>query len=134
MSKITTHVLDTSLGKPAAGIPVLLEKREGGGWFEVSASLHSTDTKRQERVQDAPGDWTEIARGCSDADGRCGNLIEDAGQGEYRLVLQVGEYFARAKRQSLYPEISITFRCDGEAHYHLPVLLSDSSYTTYRGS
>jgi 5-hydroxyisourate hydrolase len=109
MSTITTHVLDTALGKPGAGIGVRLERRDQDGWREVSASA-------------------------TDADGRCKDLAPDATAGTYRLTFVVGDYFARAGRKSIYPEISIAFLCGEEKHYHLPLLLSDNSYTTYRGS
>lgn len=109
MSKITTHILDTTLGKPAAGIAVNLERRGHEIWFTV-------------------------ASGETDADGRCPNLPEDAAAGRYRLTFATGEYFERNARTTIYPEISITFICGGDEHYHLPLLLSDNSYTTYRGS
>jgi 5-hydroxyisourate hydrolase len=121
MSAITTHVLDTVLGKPAAGIFVRLEKIQGG-WTGEGAS----------RAEDMK--WTKVAEGETDADGRCRDLRNDAGPGTYRLRFDVGAYFRRANRTSIYPEIVITFECAGEGHYHLPVLLSDNSYTTYRGS
>ena len=109
MSKITTHVLDTALGRPAAGVAVRLEQLENSTWSEVGA-------------------------GATDADGRCRDLAPDAPAGVYRLTFDSGAYFARAGRTSIYPEVSIVFNCTGEAHYHLPLLLSDNSYTTYRGS
>jgi len=109
MSRITTHVLDAVLGKPAAGISVRLERRMDNC-------------------------WTSIAAGATDADGRCGNLTENVAPGVYRLTFDTGAYLARTGRSSIYPEISITFTCGGELHYHLPLLLSDNSYTTYRGS
>jgi 5-hydroxyisourate hydrolase len=109
MSKISTHVLDTVLGKPAAGVPVLLEQRDGSQWI----ALASTET---------------------DADGRCSNVKEDATPGIYRLTFKTGPYFERNGRASIYPEVSIVFQVNGEEHYHLPLLLSDNSYTTYRGS
>jgi 5-hydroxyisourate hydrolase len=109
MSAITTHVLDAVLGKPAAGISVRLEKREGGG-------------------------WSAIASGMTDADGRCRGLAPDAAQGTYRLTFETGTYLAGIGRTSIYPEIAITFNSNGREHYHLPLLLSDNSYTTYRGS
>jgi len=109
MSVITTHVLDTFLGKPAAGMGVRLEKRESDQWVFIRASQ-------------------------TDADGRCRDLASQAATGIYRLTFATEAHFARAGRQSIYPEISITFVCDGQAHYHLPLLLSDHSYTTYRGS
>jgi 5-hydroxyisourate hydrolase len=129
MSAITTHVLDTVLGRPAAGIAVRLEKLEGGGWIEVSS-----DREPPERVRSAPCSWVEIATGATDADGRCRDLAADAPTADYRLTFDTGSYFKRLGRASIYPEISITFTCDGKGHYHLPLLLSDNSYTTYRGS
>ncbi len=109
MSVITTHVLDTVLGKPAVGIAVCLERQAAGSWLIVSD-------------------------GTTDADGRCPNLARDAAPGIYRITFATGIYFERLGRASIYPEITITFSCGGEAHYHLPLLLSDNSYTTYRGS
>jgi 5-hydroxyisourate hydrolase len=109
MSAITTHVLDAVLGKPAAGIAIRLEKREGGG-------------------------WTAVASGVTDADGRCRGLAQDAAQGTYRLSFETGDYLSSIGRTSIYPEIAITFQCGGTGNYHLPLLLSDNSYTTYRGS
>ncbi len=129
MSNLSTHVLDSALGKPAAGITVRLEKFAGGGWIEISANGRDA-----ERAHDAPGDWIEIAAAITDADGRCREMARDAPAGQYRLVFDSGAYFARLGRTSIYPEIAITFNCDGIAHYHLPLLLSDNSYTTYRGS
>ena len=109
MSKITTHVLDTVLGKAAAGIAVRLDK-------------------------DDRGQWTEVSRGKTDADGRCAGLALDALPGNYRLTFQTGDYLSRQNRITIYPEVTITFECGTDAHYHLPLLLSDNSYTTYRGS
>jgi 5-hydroxyisourate hydrolase len=109
MSAITTHVLDTVLGKPAAGVAVRLDKLAGGDWIEIATSV-------------------------TDADGRCRDLAADAPPGDYRLTFSTGSYLTRLGRTGIYPEISITFRCDGKGHYHLPLLLSDNSYTTYRGS
>lgn len=109
MSRITTHVLDTVLGKPAAGIAVRLDRREGGSWGAV-------------------------ATGITDSDGRSGALVENAPSGTYRLTFETGSYFVRNGRSTIYPEICITFACGNDPHYHLPLLLSDNSYTTYRGS
>jgi 5-hydroxyisourate hydrolase len=109
MSRITTHVLDTALGKPGAGIAVRLDRQDGA-------------------------DWIAIASSATDNDGRCRDLAGEAASGTYRLTFATGDYFARTSRRSIYPEISIQFVCHGEEHYHLPLLLSDNSYTTYRGS
>jgi len=129
MSIITTHVLDTVLGKPAAGIAVRLERQDAGGWIEVTS-----DDESSELVQDAPGDWAEVSSGITDADGRCRDLAADAEPGIYRLTFSTGTYLEKLGRTSVYPEVTITFNCSGEAHYHLPLLLSDNGYTTYRGS
>jgi 5-hydroxyisourate hydrolase len=110
MSGITTHVLDTVLGKPAAGVGVRLEK------------LDEDDS------------WLVLAESATDSDGRCRNLAANVASGVYRLTFDPRDYFERQTRTSIYPEICITFHCRGEAHYHLPLLLSDNSYTTYRGS
>ena len=110
MSTISTHVLDTVAGKPAAGISVILES-------------HTNNA------------WSAIAQSATDPDGRCRNLIANDAPGLYRLRFDTGAYFAQQQRTSIYPEIVITFTCAaGESHYHLPLLLSDNSYTTYRGS
>ena len=133
MSTITTHVLDTVLGKPAAGIAVRLEKLDGGGWLEVP-DIETMDRESPERVRNSPCSWVEITSSVTDADGRCRDLAANAQAGDYRLSFDTGIYFKRQGRTSIYPEISITFNCDGKGHYHLPLLLSDNSYTTYRGS
>jgi 5-hydroxyisourate hydrolase len=109
MSTISTHVLDTVLGKPAAGVRVCLERKDGD-------------------------DWTLLASSETDADGRCMELFSQAAEGVYRLVFSTGDYLAAQGRASLFVEVPIHFLCDGQGHYHLPLLLSDHSYTTYRGS
>jgi len=114
MSRITTHVLDAMNGKPAAGIVVRLER-------------HAVDRRKT-------GAWAQVAESQTDADGRCRDLAESALPGVYRLTFETGAYLMRHGRKSIYPEIQITFTCSGDEHYHLPVLLSDNSYTTYRGS
>jgi 5-hydroxyisourate hydrolase len=124
MSAITTHVLDTVLGKPAAGIAVRLEKPEHGGWIEVTHAEGGRDA----------GAWAEIAQSVTDTDGRCRDLAPDLAAGVYRIVFDTGAYLRSQGRSSIYPEIAITFTCSGEGHYHLPLLLCDNSYTTYRGS
>lgn len=122
MSRISTHVLDVVLGKPAAGILVQLDRLNGGvGW-----------SAEGERSEDAL--WVKIARSTTDADGRCKELKSDARPGIYRLTFNTILYLKPRGRNGIYPEVSITFQCDGESHYHLPLLLSDNGYTTYRGS
>lgn len=109
MSTLSTHVLDTALGRPAQGIRVTLE-----------------------RADDVVGS------GVTDADGRVRDLHkQDAplSQGTYTLTFYVAEYFSKAGRESFFPEIVVNFRIDGGAeHYHVPLLLSPFGYSTYRGS
>ena len=106
MATISTHVLDTALGRPAAGIPVVLEV------------LFSN--------QSVP-----VADGITDDDGRV-RFEGDTDPRRYRLTFQVADYLGDG---FFYPEIAITFRiADGSDHYHVPLLLSPFGYTTYRGS
>jgi 5-hydroxyisourate hydrolase len=109
MSRITTHVLDAVLGVPAAAISIRLEAARGDAWVVLRDSV-------------------------TDEDGRCHDLANNAEPGKYRLTFIVAPYLRKNGRRSIYPEIAITFQCDGTGHYHLPLLLSDNSYTTYRGS
>jgi 5-hydroxyisourate hydrolase len=113
MSHITTHVLDVSLGRPAANVSVILE------------------------AQSPSGNWTEAARGATDADGRLREwaAAKTLTAGTYRLTFDTRAYFAGRKMPSLYPQIIIVFEVrDAEEHYHIPLLLSPFGYSTYRGS
>ncbi len=114
MGAITTHVLDTARGRPAAGVRVVLERMEAG---------------------DA---WVAIGRGETDADGRVRTLMRDAGSappGVYRLTFETRAYFEAQGVRSFYPHVAVTFEVpDGEAHHHVPLLVSPFGYTTYRGS
>lgn len=110
MSAVTTHVLDTSLGRPAAGVPVRLEV--------VSDTI------------------TTLAAASTDTDGRVSDLGPDrVAAGTYRLVFDTATYFAATGQSAFFPEVSLTFTlADPEQHYHVPVLLSPFAYSTYRGS
>ena len=114
MSAITTHVLDTSRGRPAAGVPVELELRDGSGA------------------------WRRIGHGATDADGRLRTLMpggEALLAGVYRLTFDVEKYFAGVGATAFYPRVVVEFTVlEGETHYHVPLLLSPFGYTTYRGS
>jgi len=113
MSGITTHVLDTSRGRPAAGVPVVLEIRAG------------------ER-------WRELGRAATDSDGRARQLSpagEPLPPGTYRLSFDTGAWFEAQGIEGFYPEASIVFTVRGAGqHYHVPLLLSPFGYSTYRGS
>ena len=108
MSHVTTHVLDSSLGRPAAGIAVELQAADG----------------------------TVLGTGETNADGRVPELGPDAlAAGPYRLVFATAPYFAASGTPTFYPRITIDFDlADVAAHYHVPVLLSPFAYSTYRGS
>jgi 5-hydroxyisourate hydrolase len=111
MNGISTHVLDTALGKPADGIVVTLETA-------------------------GPDGWREIARGTTDADGRIATLLSDGAPatGDYRLRFATRNYFAGFGHDAFYPEVVIHVRLEARAKYHLPLLLSPFGYSTYRGS
>ena len=116
MSAITTHVLDTALGRPAAGVPVRLEHHPSG-----------QPDEQQPRV---------LAEATTNSDGRVPELGPDEVEsGTYRLVFDTAAYFAASGQSSFFPEVSITFSlADPSQHYHVPVLLSPFAYSTYRGS
>ena len=111
VSHITTHILDTALGKPAAGVAVELYARDGEAWFQ-------------------------IASGTTDADGRVKDLGPERLQsGNYQLRFDTGAYFAGINSDTFFPEVSLTFAVQAsQEHYHVPLLLSPFAYSTYRGS
>jgi len=108
MSFVTSHVLDTALGRPAAGIPVALISPDG----EVIATAET------------------------DADGRVAALGPDSlPAGIYRIEFEVAGYLQRTEQAALYPRVTIEAVLDpAGGHYHLPLLLSPFGYSTYRGS
>ncbi|HUE87846.1 MAG TPA: hydroxyisourate hydrolase [Vicinamibacterales bacterium] len=114
MSAITTHVLDTSTGRPAAAVTVVLEAHHG------------------------PDEWSELGRGETDPDGRLRTLLTAGAPlaaGMYRLTFDTRSYFERSGVRAFYPSVSVVFEVvAGEAHYHVPILVSPFGYTTYRGS
>jgi 5-hydroxyisourate hydrolase len=108
MSTLSTHVLDTALGTPAAGIPVTL----------AAAAK-------------------PLGRALTDADGRIKEFagVGSLDPGTYTLTFAVAEYFKAAGRSSLYSNIAVEFSiAAGSGHYHIPLLLSPFGYSTYRGS
>lgn len=115
MGQLTTHVLDTASGRPGAGIPFRL--------FEIAGErrlLRSGETNSDGRT-DAP------------------LLSDDAFQpGAYEIEFQVGDYFAAASVPADDPpflnDISIRFTISADQHYHVPLLVSPWSYSTYKGS
>ena len=113
MSQITTHVLDTSKGKPAAGIQIVLEELD-------------KDHK-----------WTTRGKGETNSDGRVSDLLQPEVRldpGTYRLLFGTGVYFKKQSVSCFYPSVIIIFEVTDHSHYHVPLLLNPFGYSTYRGS
>lgn len=111
-SPITTHVLDTARGKPAKGVRVTLEKQ-------------------------VEGQYEQLAEAQTDGDGRIMNLLaeEKLAAGIYRLTFYTKEYQLSQNSKSFYPHVIIVFEiAEAGEHYHVPLLLSQYGYSTYRGS
>ena len=109
---ITTHVLDTAIGKPGRAIDIELHRAEGAG-------------------------WQPIGRGVTDDDGRLRTLTPQGpvDPGTYRIRFHTGPYFAASGGAGFFPVVEIQFTvADGAQHYHVPLLLSPYGYSTYRGS
>jgi 5-hydroxyisourate hydrolase len=112
MSGITTHVLDTSRGLPAPGVPVSLRLREAGGFSEIGLAT-------------------------TDADGRVSQFLPHLPlvAGAYQLVFETAGYFRAASRDAFFERVTLEFHvADSAQHYHVPLLLTPFGYTTYRGS
>jgi len=104
MSGLSTHVLDTAQGRPAAGVAVTLAIQKGDG-------------------------WQELAKGKTDADGRIATLLKDGALqrgATYRLRFEI--------RTAFYPYVEVVFTASDDRHHHVPLLVSPFGYSTYRGS
>jgi len=113
MNRISTHILDLELGKPATSVAVRLER------------------------QDSPAHWLLISSAPTDQDGRCTQLLKDEklSAGIYRLHFDTAAYFAARRIETLYPFVEITFQVrESDSHFHIPLLLNANGYTTYRGT
>jgi 5-hydroxyisourate hydrolase len=111
-SPITTHILDTSTGRPATGVPVILHALRGGS-------------------------WEAVGHGTTNDDGRVADLLTDEqfSEGHWRLRFATGVYFARTDTKGFYPYVEIVFDVQAkDEHYHVPLLLNPFGYSTYRGS
>jgi 5-hydroxyisourate hydrolase len=113
MSSISTHVLDTSKGAPAAGLPITLERG-------------------------ADGAWSRIGGGVTNDDGRVAKLLNSDvtfGPGTYRMTFETSAYFTAENTDGFYPIVRVEFTVRStDQHYHVPLLLSPFGYSTYRGS
>jgi 5-hydroxyisourate hydrolase len=115
MGRITTHVLDTAAGRPAAGLKVVLTRLDG----RMSVMVETA----------------------TNADGRCDKPLLDGldfAPGTYEIMFHVGDYFRRSGVSLPDPPfldlVPIRFGVTGDAHYHVPLLVSPYAYSTYRGS
>lgn len=114
MSAITTHILDTSTGSPARGVPIILE------------------------MQTPENQWQQLGKGTTDGDGRLRDLLPTEHAlaiGTYRLSFDTETYFRAQNVEGFYPYVTVVFSIlDTDGHYHIPLLLSPYGYSTYRGS
>jgi 5-hydroxyisourate hydrolase len=110
---ISTHILDTSLGRPAANVPVTL-------WLSKDP------------------EWILLNEAATDADGRVKDLLPESQSlhpGLYRIRFDTAFYYEQRDLTGLYPWVEIVFTvAAGQSHYHIPLLLTTNGYTTYRGS
>ncbi|MEU5841891.1 hydroxyisourate hydrolase [Rhodococcus sp. NPDC047139] len=107
MNTLSTHVLDATAGTPAVGLHVSLTDADG----------NSSGT------------------GITDDDGRLSGFAGPLTEGTYHLTFATGDWFSQRGISSFYPEVTVTFRIpEGSGHFHVPLLLSPYSYSTYRGS
>jgi 5-hydroxyisourate hydrolase len=112
MGQITTHILDTTKGRPALGIVIILY--QGGN-----------------------DEWKEVTRGVTNSDGRIPDLLSDATvlrQGIYKIRFETKDYFDKEQVKTFYPYVEIAFEINSGEHYHVPLLLNPFGYSTYRGS
>jgi len=109
---LSTHILDMALGRPAAGVALVLSQMQDGA-------------------------WQEVGRGETDSDGRSKTLLGDSPleAATYKICFATAEYYAAQKLTGLYPFVEIVFEVkDPKQNFHIPLLLTANSYTTYRGS
>jgi 5-hydroxyisourate hydrolase len=108
---LSTHVLDASNGRPAADVPLVLDRRAGD-------------------------DWNRVGDGVTDDDGRCRTMAPDGLEAAvYRLSFDTGAYFSTTGQSRFYPEVTIVFEVtEPDRHHHVALLLSPFAYSTYRGS
>ena len=113
---LSTHVLDATTGRPAAGVRVLLERWSADAWAPVGSGLTGPDG----RLDGRGGGWLPAG---------------EPARGVYRITFSSGSYFADRGTASFYPEITVAFEVSSPGeHYHVPLLLSPFAYSTYRGS
>ncbi|MDA5279490.1 hydroxyisourate hydrolase [Streptomyces sp. NPDC054904] len=123
-ASVSTHILDTSIGKPAEGVAISLSARTG-----------------------LDGEWAALGGSATDADGRCKDLPAlPEGTTHVRLDFETETYFSKKQAEAqqdaprvrdsgaFFPEVTITFAVNPGEHYHVPLLLNPFGYSVYRGS
>eukprot|EP01134_Creolimax_fragrantissima_P006519 CFRG6519T1 len=115
MPPLTTHVLNTATGVPAANLAITVERQSEG-----------------------PEEWTFVGKGKTNSDGRCPDLLPENFRLEtclYRITFDVKEYFEETNTKAFYPYVQVVFQIEElDSHYHVPLLLSPYGFSTYRGS
>lgn len=112
VSQLTTHVLDTAIGKPGKDILIRLQKLQSGA-------------------------WQTFAQGITNGDGRIADLLPQnriLSSGNYNVSFDTESYFESQKITGFYPEVNIQFTVFDDTHYHVPLLINPFGYSTYRGS
>ncbi len=113
MTQITSHILDTSIGMPAAAVLITLMQQQGD-------------------------DWLMLGSGETDSDGRVADFTQSDDvlpAGIYKLTFYLSQYYEQTDRSSFYPHVDVAFEIEGDGqHYHVPLLLNPYGYSTYRGS
>ncbi|GAB79998.1 5-hydroxyisourate hydrolase precursor [Shimwellia blattae] len=110
---LSVHILNQQTGTPAAGVSVVLEKKQGDSWEKINTATTDDDGRIKALWPEKPAVTV----------------------GDYRVVFKTGSYFSAQKLDSFFPEIPVEFHINKpDEHYHVPLLLSQYGYATYRGS
>lgn len=111
--QLSTHILDTNRGRPAAGVQISLF-----------------------RLSDDGSEWIQVGAGITDANGRIGTFLpmSSPNDGVYKLKFETGDYFKKQELDSIYPFVEVVFEIRGTGHYHIPITMSANGYGTYRGN
>ncbi|MCM0606466.1 MAG: hydroxyisourate hydrolase [Xanthomonadaceae bacterium] len=106
---ISTHILDTSIGAPASGVAVKLEKQEGKDWSTISSGFTNADGRLQFDVEIQPGN--------------------------HRIVFEIEDYLKKSGKEFFFLNVPVSFKIENtKRNYHVPLLLNPFGFSTYRGS
>jgi len=111
-SHLTTHALDTSIGKPANKMLITLQSFKDEEWKPMSVGITNNDGRIMDVI--APGQYLS--------------------PGVYKMVFKTGDYYKNNNQKGFYPEVDIQFEVTDESHYHVPLLINPFGFSTYRGS